>query len=176
MLGGLAIFISSEMISGFFTSHALLLVSEPGKIYTTLELFCLGLGWLTSIDLTIPTPFSVISGIGTGITVIMISISLSTGQNVQWARHIAIAGRNTLTLYITHIIFLILVIPIFNISNGSNLSLITLGGFVFFFTFIKLISCWLKKHKKGPLEMLMRKFSVRRLIVGRTKTIVENQM
>lgn len=176
LFAGLAIFISSELISKFFTTFALFLVSEPEISNTPLGQFYLGLTWFISIDLTVPTPFSVISGIGTGITVIMVSLCLSTEKNAYWTKYIIIAGRNTLTLYITHIIFLILIVFLFNMSKEPNLPLVTLSSFLFFFMYITLISFWLKSHKNGPLELLMRKLSVSHLVFGRTKIIVENQI
>ncbi len=169
LLSGLAIYISSELISKFFTAVALFLSSEPEIATAPLGQFSLGLMWLTSIDLTVPTPLSVISGIGTGITVIMVSISISTEKNAYWTKYIIIAGRNTLTLYITHIIFLILMVFLFNISDETNLPLISLSAFLFFFMYITLISFWLKNHKKGPFELLMRKFSVSNLILEKQK-------
>ena len=110
------------------------------------------------MDLTIPTPLAVISGLGTGICVIMASFMLAGFARHAPAACFITAGKNTLSLYVVHILFIRLIEHLPGMDEDLPL-LPVLGGAVLFFTaYMHLLGRWLKTHTNGPLEWAMRHF------------------
>ena len=110
------------------------------------------------IDLTIPSPLSVISGFGTSMMVILFSMGTCERQGERWLSHWTAAGKTSLTLYVFHILFVINPLMILGVSHKENTVPVIIGASVFFFFYSTFARMWLKRYEKGPLELLMRAF------------------
>jgi uncharacterized membrane protein YeiB len=169
---GLFLLIFIELISRHFVSLSESIRSASSTHFDTNMVLLLALGWIMEIDLTIPTPFSVVSGLCSGIIVVMAGVSLSLSKQTKLVRYMIIGGRNTLTIYIGHIVFLILFCEIFKVSNSQGVISAVLGATLFFFVYIKGISLWFKKYNNGPVETIMRRFSFQRLFLKKPHNVI----
>ncbi len=177
LITGLLLFIGSELISRFFTGLSDLIHSCSSALLQNNLSFVHTIGWLVEIDLKRPTPFSAISAAGSGIIIITAGISLAAARQTNWINYLIIGGRNTLTLYITHIIFLILVCEMFKGSSLKEGVIPTPFIAVFvFFIYVKCSSWWLERYGNGPFETLMRRFAFFRRLNRRNGKAVQNSM
>lgn len=158
---GALLFISSELAARWLDSLSLAVAGARGQYPEWLEQIILVLGEFFSMDLSQPTPVSVISGMGFAILVIMAGLSLSGRSRTKITRALVISGRSSLTLYIGHILFLTLLLQVF--PGTRNLIPVMSGSVLFFMAYVRLMSAWLKTRRNGPLETLMRRFSLGRI-------------
>jgi uncharacterized membrane protein YeiB len=108
-----------------------------------------------------PTPFFMLSAMGTALTVIGFMMILADRYgNARWIRpHIA-AGQMTLSLYVAHIIVGILLLKATE-ALEIELLLFPFWGTIAFYSGALLFSHhWTKRFQKGPLELFMRSFFV----------------
>ena len=100
---------------------------------------------------------SALSDLGVGILIILTGLQLGKKRGFLNKNWLIIAGQTSLSLYVFHIIFM-WVVDLF--LYGTDLSEPALFLFLtvfFFVAYLSLMSCWLKKFSKGPLELLMRR-------------------
>lgn len=159
MLSGLLVMVCSEMLSaitairtdqaGFFGA---LLPEQIHPVFSLSQVYL-------SIDLTLPTPLSVLSGIGTGLFIIASASYLSEKPGVQCCTFLTAVGRTSLSLYLFHIFFILFITTIFNIHQINNglIVLSMVSGFLLIY--ILSIKWWLKLYQMGPFEILIRAFS-----------------
>ncbi len=112
----------------------------------------------TWIDLSASTPLSVISGLGTGICVVVISFVLSGFAGYSLPACFITAGKNTLSLYVLHILFIRMVEYLPGIREDYPLLPVLGAAVLFFMVYMRLTRWWLKTHPNGPLEWAMRHF------------------
>lgn len=110
------------------------------------------------IDLNIPTPWSIPSGLGTGLCVIALSMYWTAFPERPWVAYLSKAGRNTLSLYVIHILFMRAVGLISGQPDEYGITVSVGGAIVFFIIYMGLMECWLSRHARGPLETVMRRF------------------
>jgi uncharacterized protein len=106
-----------------------------------------------------PMPLFVISSMGTTLVFIALIMKLADKYgNARWVLAFASVGQTTLTLYIGHIIMgtiLLWIIEEFELAPP----IFNLWASLFFYLVALFFSQnWLKHFRKGPLEMLMRRF------------------
>jgi uncharacterized membrane protein YeiB len=108
-----------------------------------------------------PTPFFMLSAMGTALVVIgVIMIFADRYGNTRWISPFISVGQTTLTLYVAHIIvgiFLLRVIETLELEYALS----PIWWAAIFYTGALLLSYyWIKRFPKGPLELLMRRFLV----------------
>jgi uncharacterized membrane protein YeiB len=113
---------------------------------------------LTVIDLTLPSPVSIVFGAGTGLCVIMLSFLCATSLKQRPLQYFLIAGKNTLSLYVLHILFIKGFETLPGIGEDYPILWCTAGAILFITTYTLLMRQWLKKFAMGPLESAMRYF------------------
>ena len=106
-----------------------------------------------------PMPLFMISAMGTALVVIALIMKLADKYgNAPWVLPFASVGQTTLTLYVTHIIvgsILLWITEEFELAPR----LFSLWASLFFYLVALFFSQhWMKRFRKGPLEMLMRRF------------------
>lgn len=113
------------------------------------------------IDPWEPLPLFFLSGAGTAIIVICLSVIFAEKfRTAKWLSPFVVAGQSTLTLYVAHIplgISLIGVMDFFELEYP----LFPIWGTISFFT-VAIIFCykWNLQFNKGPMELLTRHFLV----------------
>lgn len=155
---GLVLLLISELIGGLPAAFWTGFFRNPAdSLQAYLELYHT-IDMLTVIDLKIPSPLSVVSGMGSGLCLITLGLWLSDHLPEKRSRVLVTAGKASLTIYIGHI--LILQAAKAGFSIGENLSILVVSGFslLFFLLSAGLLEIWLKNHANGPLESIMRKF------------------
>ncbi|WP_320044090.1 heparan-alpha-glucosaminide N-acetyltransferase domain-containing protein [uncultured Desulfobacter sp.] len=133
------------------------IIAHGASDETAAYLFIL-LSKLTVIDLALPSPFSIISGAGSGLCVIMLSFLCAVGLKQGPPQSILIAGKNTLSLYVLHILFIKGVGNLPGVGDDYSVLWCTAGAILFIAAYLLLMRLWLKKFAMGPLEGAMRYF------------------
>lgn len=108
------------------------------------------------IDLSVPTPLSVVSGMGTGLLLILASVELSLRCRGAVLRLSAAAGRTSLSFYIFHILAIHLLTA--GGVGAADLRIIAGGAVGFFLIYGIWAQGRISRGGKGPLEAAMRKF------------------
>jgi len=106
-----------------------------------------------------PMPLFMISAMGTALVVIALIMKVADKYgNTPWVLPFASVGQTTLTLYVTHTIvgsILLWILEEFDLDPP----LFSLWASLFFYLVALFFSQnWLKRFRRGPLEMLMRRF------------------
>jgi uncharacterized membrane protein YeiB len=106
-------------------------------------------------------PLFMVSATGTALAVISLSMMLADRYgNSIWIRPHIVAGQTTLSLYVAHIIVAILVLGAIE-ALEMELLFFPIWGTIVFYTGALLFShYWMKRFRKGPLELCMRRFLV----------------
>jgi len=155
---GLLAAVLSECAGYFIPGMAVKTILAHGASDETAAYIFILLSKLTVMDLTLPSPVSIISGAGTGLCVIMLSF-LGVGGLKQGPPHyFLIAGKNTLSLYVLHILFIKRLENLPGMGEDYPVLWCTAGAILFIMGFILLMRLWLKKFAMGPLESAMRHF------------------
>ncbi len=142
------LFLSSELISR--TAPAL----AGGNHFS----FSTTLARLTFVDLSTSTPLGVVSGIGTGLWVIMLSLAAAQNPRRKWIIPLIRAGQTALSLYIFQIVLVINGLLFLGVSDQQNILVVVTGSLAFFWIYTRLVAEWLRHYNKGPFETLMRRF------------------
>ncbi len=124
---------------------------------TAAHIFIL-LSRLTVIDLALPSPVSIVSGAGTGLCVIMLSVMCAGSLKQGPPQYFLIAGKSTLSLYVLHILFIKGVENLPGMGEDYPVLWCTAGAILFIAAYTLLMRLWLKKFTMGPLEGTMRCF------------------
>ena len=156
---GLFAVLLSEWAGYFLPGMALKTILAHGGSDETASFIFILLSKLTVIDLTLPSPVSMISGAGTGLCVIALSFLYAAGrQNHGLPQYLLIAGKNSLSLYVLHILFIKGIEHIPGMGDDYPVLWCTAGGILFIAAYTLLMRRWLKKFTMGPLEGAMRNF------------------
>ena len=120
-----------------------------------------------------PTPFLMLSAMGTALVVISLSMMLADryGNSRLIKPHIA-AGQMTLSLYVAHIIVGTLFVKAMETHEMDLLFFPVWVTIVFYTGALFFSHYWTKHFRKGPLELFMRRFLV---FSGPTKTPSHSQ-
>ena len=107
-----------------------------------------------------PMPLYVLSGIGTATAVIGLCMSSAEWLSRKGVLEIANpAGRQTLTLYVAHIIIGMGTLEALGMIGGQSIQAATLAAAVFCLLTIVYAYYWSRSFKRGPIETLMRKIA-----------------
>jgi len=155
---GLLAAVLSECAGYFIPGMAVKTILAHGASDETAAYIFILLSKLTVIDLTLPSPVSIISAAGTGLCVIMLSFLCATGLKQGPPQYFLIAGKNTLSLYVLHILFIKWVEHLPGIGEDYPVLWCTAGAILFIAAYTLLMRLWLKKFAMGPLESAMRHF------------------
>jgi uncharacterized membrane protein YeiB len=156
---GILAVLLSECAGYFIPGMALKTVLAHGASDETAACVFILLSKLTVIDLTLPSPVSIISGAGTGLCVIALSFLYAAGrQNQGLPQYLLIAGKNSLSLYVLHILFIKGVEHVPGMGDDYSVLWCTAGAILFIAAYTRLMGLWLKKFAMGPLEITMRSF------------------
>jgi uncharacterized membrane protein YeiB len=107
-----------------------------------------------------PMPLYMVAGLSVSATVIGVCLRVS-----QWCQDIGIlkvivpAGRQTLTLYIAHILIGMGVLEELGLLGGQSLPTAVSAGLLFCTLAVGYAYFWSKKFKLGPIETVMRKIA-----------------
>ncbi|HCY85561.1 MAG TPA: hypothetical protein DHV36_10540 [Desulfobacteraceae bacterium] len=112
------------------------------------------LGW-NEINLALSTPMSVVSGLGTGLCLIMAGADIALKTRGRLVRLVEAAGRTSLSFYIFHI----LVIHGLVRFGEKGLPWVTGAGICLFFLYAAWAHRWTRRYGRGPLEAVMRRFT-----------------
>jgi uncharacterized protein len=106
-------------------------------------------------------PLFMISSMGTALIVISLSTILADKySNARWLKpHIA-AGQMTLSLYVAHIIVGTLFLKVIETLDVELFFFPVWGTIVFYTSGLVFSYYWTKRFRRGPLELLMRRFLV----------------
>lgn len=155
---GISAVLLSECAGYFIPGVALKTFLAHGASDETAAYIFILLSKLTVIDLTLPSPVSIISGAGTGLCVIALSFLYTVGQNQETQKYLIITGKNTLSLYVLHILFIKGVEHIPGMGDDYSVLWCTAGAMLFIAAYTLFMRQWLKKFAMGPLESAMRYF------------------
>nr|WP_319494721.1 heparan-alpha-glucosaminide N-acetyltransferase domain-containing protein [uncultured Desulfobacter sp.] len=156
---GLLAVLISECAGYFVPGMALKTMISHGASDETAAFIFILLSKLTVIDLTLPSPVSIISGAGTALCVISLSFLYALDrQNQGLPQYLLIAGKNSLSLYVLHILFIKGVEHIPGMGDDYPVLWCTAGAILFIAAYTLLMRQWLKKFAMGPLESAMRNF------------------
>ena len=117
------------------------------------------------MDLSLPTLPATVSGMGTGMLLILMC-DWAAGPSLReyhWFTAAAVsgisaAGRTSLTFYILHILVLVALAPLAGKSGLADLCPISLSAVFFYGFYASLSAVWVGRIGRGPLEQAMRKF------------------
>lgn len=104
-----------------------------------------------------PMPLYIIAGLSEAI--VMISLCLYLGdwlQKKDWLKYLVPAGRQTLTLYIAHILIGMMLLEVLGLVGDQSIGMALLAALLFSLVSIVYAFIWSKFFKRGPLESLMR--------------------
>ena len=106
-----------------------------------------------------PMPLFMISALGTALVVIALIMKLAdTYGNTRWVLPFASVGQTTLTLYVTHIVVGSVLLVIMEECEFEPRPFSLWATLFFCLVTLFVSQKWLKRFRKGPLEMLMRRF------------------
>jgi len=155
---GLLVTVLSECAGYFIPGTAVKKIIAHGASDETAAYMFILLSKLTVIDLTLPSPVSIISGAGTGLCLIMLSFLCAVRLKQGPPQYFLIAGKNTLSLYVLHILFIKGVERLPGIGEDYPVLWCTAGAILFIIAYTIFMRLWLKKIAMGPLEGAMRNF------------------
>ena len=150
------------MLAGFLA----VIVSESAarlffRIYTSewrLLAFEKLMPWF-KLDPWEPLPLFFFSGAGSAILVICLAIIFTEKfRSARWLPPFIAVGQSTLTLYLAHIPFGTIITEVMD-YNEWEYPLFPLWGTLSYFLLASIFCYqWNLRYKKGPLELLMRRF------------------
>jgi len=108
-----------------------------------------------------PTPFYMLSAMGTALVVIgFIMILADRYGNTSWISPFISVGQTTLSLYVAHIVVGTLVLNAIETLEMEPLFFPVWGTIVFYTSALLFAYYWTKRFRRGPLELLLRRFLV----------------
>ena len=150
LLAGIGAVAFAESLSrvGIYLTSSLLLGRGLEKLLPFLQ--------IASWD---PMPLFMISAMGTALVVIALIMKLADKYgNTRWVLPFSSVGQTTLTLYVTHIIVGGLLLWITEELELEPRLFSLWASLSFYLVALFFSQHWMKHFRKGPLEMLMRRF------------------
>ena len=157
-VSGILMLIASEIIGRVPIASLAGIFIDPATNFESYYYLYYVIHIMTMIDLNVPTPLSAISGMGSGLCLIIISLWMADHFTERQAAHLVTAGKTSLTFYIGHILVLQTVSICFNLGDIQNILMVISAALGLFLVGIKIMEHWLVKHSKGPFETIMRRF------------------
>lgn len=118
------------------------------------------MGPLSGIKPLPPGPWFILGGVGTAMLVVGICLlAAQAGPVCSAAGALVPAGRQTLTLYIAHIVIGMGLLEELDMLNGQNIETAFLVAVIFMLSATVFAWAWSRKFHAGPLEMLMRRLT-----------------
>ena len=104
-----------------------------------------------------PMPFYILSGGGTAIAMIMLSVSLTEQFPTSlWLKPFITTGQLALTLYVAHVIIGMGALEMLGLLSPQTLWFTVLYGFGFYMVGMIFAVLWSTWFRRGPLEAVMR--------------------
>jgi len=100
-----------------------------------------------------------IAGIATACLVIVGSIWLGDHVSARVTTPIVHTGQLALTLYVAHVIVGMGILEVMGRLENQSLPFIVLASLVFSAASIAWSTWWRRRHRRGPLEWVMRRLS-----------------
>ena len=113
---------------------------------------------ITRIELTSCTPFSFFSGVGSALILITAALRLAKKTGGKTIQCFFIAGRTTLTFYITHVLLIVFFYTSPIHGMFKRMEPVILLSVIYFLIYGRIMGYWLKSHSNGPLEIILRRF------------------
>lgn len=118
------------------------------------------MGPLSGIKPLPPGPWFVLGGVGTAMLIVGICLLAAKASPVSSVAGTLIpAGRQTLTLYIAHIIIGMGLLEELDMLSGQTIETAFLVAVIFMLSATVFAWAWSRKFRAGPLEMLMRRLT-----------------
>tara|TARA_B100001778_G_C18518907_1_gene597837 strand:+ start:92 stop:1174 length:1083 start_codon:yes stop_codon:yes gene_type:complete len=141
--GGGVLMLFSEGVSAFL--QPVFLAIDPEAVF------------LISTDPVPPTPFYSLVGMGAASMMIgLCALSSDWLKSVGIMKLIAPAGRQTLTLYIAHILIGMGVLEAFGMLENQTIGAAFISALIFSLLATIYAFVWMRFFKQGPIEILMR--------------------
>ncbi|MCT4558703.1 MAG: DUF418 domain-containing protein [Pelagimonas sp.] len=107
-----------------------------------------------------PGPFYILSATGSAMVVLGLILALTRGDTGRWARVLATGGRQSLTLYLAHILLGMGLLEGLGLLNGAlTATQIFLYSLAFCGLCLIYTWAWSRRFSRGPLEAMMRKLA-----------------
>lgn len=107
-----------------------------------------------------PMPLYVLAGSGTAVAVIgLCGLLLRRFANQPLLRWLSATGRQTLTMYIAHILIGMTVLDLLGLLGRSNGDTAVIASAVMVLFAIVFANLWARRFDRGPLEMVMRRLT-----------------
>lgn len=108
-----------------------------------------------------PMPLYMLAGSGTAAAVIAASVALGEKyDDTLWLRSLVSTGQLALTIYVAHVLLGMGVLEAFGRLENQTLSFALFSAFAFFGSSILFAHLWRKWFARGPLEAMLRFFTV----------------
>ncbi|MBC8406416.1 MAG: DUF418 domain-containing protein [Planctomycetes bacterium] len=107
-----------------------------------------------------PMPLYLIAAASWAIAVI--AVCLNVGQKFGHSRllkALSVTGQLSLTLYVAHVVLGLGILEAFGRLENQTLEFSVLAALTFCIVGIAFATIWLKRLKRGPLEIILRKLS-----------------
>ena len=107
-----------------------------------------------------PMPLYILAGGGLAVIVIILSIIITEKfSNKRWTRPVIAAGQMALTLYAAHVIIGMGFLEAIGLLEKQSISFAVISALIFNIAAILFSHFWIRKFKRGPLELVMRKIT-----------------
>ncbi|MEC9246680.1 MAG: DUF418 domain-containing protein [Pseudomonadota bacterium] len=146
MLGGVAAYLLAEVLGAQL--RPLLASLDPELAY------------LATTGPVPPMPLYMLAGMGMASFVVGLCLWLAElAAMAPFMRVVVPAGRQTLTLYIAHIMVGMGVIEALGLLGGQTLGVSFMASLIFCFVAVLFAWLWSRAFRRGPVEMLMRELA-----------------
>ncbi len=115
--------------------------------------------WLFSVEMLPPMPLYLVAGISTACLVIVGSIWLGERLSARLTTPIVHTGQLALTLYVAHVLVGMGTLEMMGRLEDQTLPFIIAASLVFTAGSIAAATWWRRRHKRGPLEWVMRRIA-----------------
>ncbi len=107
-----------------------------------------------------PTPFYILSAGATSFIVIVLCVTICEKfANSKLVKMFTLTGQNALTLYVAHVVVGMGLLEVFDLLFNQSINFTVITAMMFYLIGIIFSVYWLRKYKRGPLEILMRKIT-----------------
>lgn len=146
ILFGVAAFVVAEVLGTYMTDVLSAIHPELGVFATT--------------EPVPPMPFYMLAAAGVGTTIVGLCLRFSDWFEASGIlRVVATAGRQTLTLYIAHILIGMGTLEALGMLGGQSLSTSVTAALLFCTIAVVYALVWSRYFKRGPIEAAMRKIA-----------------
>jgi uncharacterized protein len=146
IVGGAVAFVIAEGLSALLITQLTLIAPELSELVTT--------------EPVPPMPLYTLAGLGAACVVVGVCLLISDRLKAMGALRLLVpAGRQTLTLYITHILIGMGTLEALEMLGGQTVAQAVGASFLFCFAATIYAFIWAHLFKRGPIEAAMRKLA-----------------